>query len=407
MSVYTKGDVSFTIDFDILFDLKGTPVLKISDKSLSPSAQNVDVKIIITRPDGIVSRKLSDDGFDLSYTQAGGWNTYEFLLPLSSSDGKVSKGTYKIDYYLKTSLDDKLVVLKTKQYDFQFKDIVLTTFQDINEFTPVVKIKDTTPNYNVTNFTTNSISRTFSATNSKSGSNITNVTTTGVTDADRTFDLKDTSSKYFDSSYNVVLSVTRIYTDIKYNWVKVQELTVKTDSLDVFKFPTLLEMLSYFDTLRNLIETYDGYNKSLHDKYKDHYEFVISSWTHLLERITAGKIDDENTDIIRDILGVLREDIPRTHTQDDLLAVDMSTFEKTASWDKLRNLPTYNPFATKQASFPTASKTWEMVHSLNKKPSVTLVDDYENIMYGAVEYVNLNIIKITFNTLTKGKVYLN
>ena len=166
-------------------------------------------------------------------------------------------------------------------------------------------------------------------------------------------------------------------------------------------------MLSYFDTLRNLVETYDGYNQTLYTKYRRHYEFVMTSWTHLIERITNGLIDDENTDIIRDILAILREDIPRTHTQDELLVVDLSTFEKTASYDKLRNLPTYNPFATKEESFNKASKTWEMVHSLNKRPSVTLVDDYENIVFGAVEYVNLNIIKITFNTLTSGKVYLN
>tara|TARA_R110002049_G_scaffold152407_1_gene316397 strand:- start:2067 stop:3287 length:1221 start_codon:yes stop_codon:yes gene_type:complete len=406
MSVYTKGEVSITVDFNIIFDLKGTPVLKIEDKSLEPSNESIDIKIIVTRPDGIVSRKLSDDGFDLSYTKDSGWNTYEYVLPLSSSDGKVSKGKYKIDYYFKTSLDNTLVVKKTKQYDFQFKDIVLTTFQDINEFTPVVKIKDTTPNYNITNFTLSSLSRTFSATNGKSGSSISDFITTGVTNADRTFDLKDTSSKYFDTDYTVILSVTRVYTDTTYNWVKVQELTKKSESLDVHKFPTITEMLAYFDALRNLVETYDGYNNALHEKYKKRYEFVISSWTHLTERISNVIIDDENTDIIRDILNVLREDIPRTHTGNELTAVDLSTFEKGTSWDKIRNIPTYNPFATKQESF-SSSKTWEMIHSLNKKPSVTLVDEYENIVHGAVEYVNLNIIKITFNTLTSGKVYLN
>ena len=150
----------------------------------------------------------------------------------------------------------------------------------------------------------------------------------------------------------------------------------------------------------------DRYNNALHEKYKKRYEFVISSWTHLTERVSNGIIDDENTDIIRDILDILREDIPRTHTGNELIAVDMSTFENPASWTRLRNIPRYNPFETKQESF-SSSKTWEMIHSLNKKPSVTLVDEYENIVHGAVEYVNLNIIKITFNTLTSGKVYLN
>ena len=89
--------------------------------------------------------------------------------------------------------------------------------------------------------------------------------------------------------------------------------------------------------------------------------------------------------------------------------MDLNVFSTgfSVSWTALQNVPTYNPFATYEKTFASASATWEITHSLNKKPSVTLVDEYDNIVFGAVEYVNLNVIKITFNTLTKGKVYLN
>ena len=168
-------------------------------------------------------------------------------------------------------------------------------------------------------------------------------------------------------------------------------------------------MISYFNTLRNLVETYDGYNKSLFDKYTKNYEFVITGFDLLVRRLDAGLADDDNTDILRDILAVLRNDVPREHTGDELTTISLQIFSTgiSVTWTSLEDVPTYNPFATYEKTFASASNTWEITHSLNKKPSVTLVDEYDNIVYGAVEYVNLNVIKITFNTLTKGKVYLN
>ena len=54
-----------------------------------------------------------------------------------------------------------------------------------------------------------------------------------------------------------------------------------------------------------------------------------------------------------------------------------------------------------------ASDEWVIVHNLNKRPSITVVDTADNIVEGAEEYIDDNTIKVTFNGSFKGKAYLN
>ena len=50
---------------------------------------------------------------------------------------------------------------------------------------------------------------------------------------------------------------------------------------------------------------------------------------------------------------------------------------------------------------------WNIQHNLNKFPSVTAVDNQNDVYYGAVEYVDSNNITITWGQLFQGKAYLN
>ena len=404
MSTFTNDTGNVSVNFSIQFDLTSTPKLKVTDNSTYSADQSgVSILIKVTRPDGIIIQP--NEGGDIK-GDSGSLNTYEALLPLSPIDGQVSKGTYKIEYSF--SVDNSYPVIVTKTINYDFKKIDLTTFQDINEFTPLIKLKDTTPSYNVSNYSLGSINRLFIAQNSKGGSSISNVTTTGTTNADREFSLADTSSKFYDTKYIVDLEVTLIHTHSTYGWFSVKSKSTKRDIVKVFSVPTKLEMISYFNSLRNLVETYDGYNKALYDKYAKEYEFVITSFDLLVRRLDAELTDDDNTDIIRDILDILRNNIPRTHTQIELGALDLQIYATgNVSWTSIEKIPVYNPFKSYEQIFATASLQWDITHGLGKKPSVTLVDDNENIVYGAIEYVNLNVIKITFNKLSSGKAYLN
>jgi len=60
---------------------------------------------------------------------------------------------------------------------------------------------------------------------------------------------------------------------------------------------------------------------------------------------------------------------------------------------------------THTQSLPSA--TWDIEHNLNKKASVTVVDSADNVVYGDIEYTDLNSLTITFNGAFSGKAYLN
>ena len=52
-------------------------------------------------------------------------------------------------------------------------------------------------------------------------------------------------------------------------------------------------------------------------------------------------------------------------------------------------------------------EVWEISHPLNKYPSVTVVDSADSIVYGNVEYLSRNLLRITFIGGFNGKAYLN
>lgn len=54
-----------------------------------------------------------------------------------------------------------------------------------------------------------------------------------------------------------------------------------------------------------------------------------------------------------------------------------------------------------------ASNTWVINHNLDKKPSITIVDSADNVIEGKETYIDENTIQIEFNSIFKGKAYLN
>lgn len=50
---------------------------------------------------------------------------------------------------------------------------------------------------------------------------------------------------------------------------------------------------------------------------------------------------------------------------------------------------------------------WTIPHTLNKYPSVTIVDSTDTVVYGDYKYISTSEIEITFSSEFSGKVYLN
>lgn len=55
----------------------------------------------------------------------------------------------------------------------------------------------------------------------------------------------------------------------------------------------------------------------------------------------------------------------------------------------------------------TATRLWYIVHNLDKYPSVVVVDTGGNTVIGDVEYIDTNIITVSFNAAFSGYAYLN
>lgn len=55
----------------------------------------------------------------------------------------------------------------------------------------------------------------------------------------------------------------------------------------------------------------------------------------------------------------------------------------------------------------TPSDRWVVNHGLDKYPSVTVVDSAESIVVGNCEYIDKNIVILTFNGSFSGKAYFN
>tara|TARA_B110000908_G_C10264589_1_gene462439 strand:- start:398 stop:826 length:429 start_codon:yes stop_codon:yes gene_type:complete len=54
-----------------------------------------------------------------------------------------------------------------------------------------------------------------------------------------------------------------------------------------------------------------------------------------------------------------------------------------------------------------ASATWSVTHNLATRPSVTIVNTAEEVVYAEIEYTSDNAVTITFTNAQSGKAYFN
>lgn len=54
-----------------------------------------------------------------------------------------------------------------------------------------------------------------------------------------------------------------------------------------------------------------------------------------------------------------------------------------------------------------AQSVWTIIHPLNRRPSVTIVDSGGTVVEGKKQFINDNTIIVTFNATFSGKAYLN
>jgi hypothetical protein len=53
------------------------------------------------------------------------------------------------------------------------------------------------------------------------------------------------------------------------------------------------------------------------------------------------------------------------------------------------------------------SAIWTVTHNLGKRPAAVVVDSSESVVYGDIQYVDDNILTLTFSGAFSGKAYFN
>ena len=72
----------------------------------------------------------------------------------------------------------------------------------------------------------------------------------------------------------------------------------------------------------------------------------------------------------------------------------------------IQNNATFNS-STTTFSQDSAASTWNITHTMEKFPSVTVVDSSNNVVVGEIVYNSNSSITLTFASAFSGKAYLN
>lgn len=135
----------------------------------------------------------------------------------------------------------------------------------------------------------------------------------------------------------------------------------------------------------------------------DVYDFIIASYNGDAVLEIRNSTDITNFGVFRmQSVNLLPNDVIR-------ITVDVVSSNGTVTNGDVITLATVYASGDKSLTFTqvTAESIWNITHSLNKFPSVTVVDDGGNVIIGDIYYLAQNQLTITFASAVSGKAYLN
>lgn len=100
-----------------------------------------------------------------------------------------------------------------------------------------------------------------------------------------------------------------------------------------------------------------------------------------------------------DLVQYLGEDFERINDNYTELHDDLN-----AKYNELKN-KSGDSYYEELVSMP--KKEWEINHNLNKYPSVTITNNYNQVVIGDVKYINKNKLTVSFSAEFSGKVICN
>lgn len=242
-----------------------------------------------------------------------------------TSKGVLPAGNYKISL---TVTQDGNTATTTKTYPVSYSRGKFSTKFIVDTFTPTVSVVDST-DLDVGGHTLTDVARLFYGTAGATALAVQQFD--GYDDSSVIYSPVTGSGDFLDASYSVSVDYSLVYIDDSYNWVRITDSRRNTITEDIYQVPDRDYVRDKIDELRNRYESYEGVNSVLRNKYRRYYEEVVSSFTHLIERICDGRLGEDTQQILDDLLHVVLNGVGRTHTGSPLVAVNLADYCPTAS----------------------------------------------------------------------------
>ena len=294
------------VSFNVLFDLTGSPKIRLTDTTTSPPAGMVGV-FTITQPDGYV-RTGNVNSPDIV---GGGY--FEYALTPDSIGGPQC-GSYTIK--LTVAAPGYFSTEFTRTFVFDYKPVGLVLTKNFDIFTPNLSYSDGTA-YAIGGYTASAVTRSWISTSSPTGT----LTSSGVT-----INLAY-NGQYYDALYTTTLTSSLTYQSTAYAWLSVSETLTKTDIAGACTPKPLDELVQMLESFRNGDIDCSGETPDF-----DRAQILYTHLIDMLRLLLAGGIGQPGVlKVYEDFLFLVRgnQSIACTHTNQPIPAYDFSDYEVT------------------------------------------------------------------------------
>lgn len=277
------------IDFSAVLSKSGsTSTLILTDPNNYPGGVDVDLLgyFVITQPDTITitGNYITPD----IYWTGSALSIANKELRLTAVGG-FEQGTYTITYHIVATGYDETTLTKT--FDLTYTNPTITLVPDFDVFVPTLLVSDSaTADYVQTGMILETLTKSWAA-------NIITVegTPQSITSSLDVFNLAYLGS-YYDSEYDVFLTVTLIYLmDPPNDWVSINDTYTVQDIFYAFIPPTLLQLLGLLTAYKAALDAKNcicgpGCVCNCSTLIST-YSLAVSIYSHIVERGRMGDTD--------------------------------------------------------------------------------------------------------------------
>ena len=399
------------LDFRVKFDLTSEPKIVLTDATTEREKLG-GAWIRVLYPDGVVTQY--GDANNPVLNNLG--DIFE-IEPRLAINQEIQIGNYTFFYY---DLDYNRT---EKSATIVFGDITYDVEHAINPFTPRAIVSDRT-NYSLfADFAVSTVQRAWAIKIVDNGNQF-------FTDSSVAIDLSTYGAGPFDSRYDVRLISTVAYTSLTGTWLSVEKAYLYTSVIELRSPPIYSKLVAAVAVIKDTMDAV-GKNTDEYERYFIDFRRCITLLSHLDNIFLTDNDTSKAQTIVKDIMDIVYSNLYTHSFSGQKIETWDITEQFSIAWTHIRNKPelfdtAWSLIQNKPQVFPPEyhkhspadietfvyiqaepSREWVIQHNLAKFPSLVLVDDQNNLIFGDFRYEGPTTITVMFNTPLVGYAYLN